>query len=124
MILEIDDLKTTGDLQDRFASCYPLLKLGFCKNKHGWEKTCPESQIMHDDIPLAHIRTKHEPGTIEIKSWSKVGEVEREFYTRFGLNVQICYRSGGKWIQTGKSDSATIDFLMKKSSSELSRVLL
>ena len=55
----------------------------------------------------------HEPGTIEVKSWHKIGEVEKEFYTRFGLNVQICYRSGGKWIQTGRSDNMTIDSLIK-----------
>lgn len=124
MRLEIDDTKTTGDLQDRFSLCYPLLKLEFCNKKHGWEQMCPESLILHQDTPISTIRKTHNPGLIEMKSWRKVGEIEKEFYDRFGLNVQICYRSGGKWIQTGKSDSMTIDSLMRKSSSELNRVLL
>ena len=124
MRLEIDDTKTTGDLQDRFSLCYPLLKLEFCNKKHGREEVCPESLILQQDTPISSIRKNHNPGLIEMKSWRKVGEIEKEFSDRFGLNVQICYRSGGKWIQTGKSDSMTIDSLMRKSSSELNRGLL
>lgn len=124
MILEIDDTKTIADLQDRFSLCFPHLKLQFCSRKHGWEQLCPEKEIINGNMPVAEIRKKHTPGVLELKSWDKVGEVEKEFQRRFGLNVQICYRSGGHWIQTGKSDNVTIDFLMKKASAERNRVLL
>ena len=118
MILEIDDTKTTTDVQDRFSLCYPSLKLAFCRRRHGWEKVCRESDIIYDTVLLAQIRKVHEPGTIEVKSWSKVGAVEKEFRNKFGLNVQILYKSGDTWIQTGKSDNVTIDFLLKRVSSE------
>ena len=124
MLLEIDDTKTTGELQDRFSLCYPLLKLEFCKHKHGWEQVCPERAIIHDDIQVGVIRSRHDPGVIEMKSWDRVGRIEKEFYLKFGLNVQICYRSGGRWIQTGKSDNMTLKSLMRKASEERNRVLL
>jgi len=124
MILEIDDTKTIGELQDRFSLCYPLLKLEFCNRKHGWEQVCPEKEIIHDNIPVGMIRKIHEPGTIELKTWDKVGKIEKELYIRFGLSVQICYKSGRHWIQTGKSDNMTLQSLMRKASAESNRVLL
>src|SRR5215212_7048139 len=111
MTLEIDDTKTVADLQDRFSLCYPDLRLQFCRRKHHWEQICSEHDIINENSSLAVIRTNHAPGIIEIKSWQKVGEVEKEFSKMFGLNVQICYRSGGHWIQTGKSDDVTIGSL-------------
>lgn len=124
MILEIDDTKTIGDLQDRFSLCYPLLKLEFCKGKHGWEKICPEHEIIREDAAISDIRNIHNPGVIEMKSWNKIGEIEKQFHAQFGLNVQICYRSGGRWIQTGKSDNMTIKSLMQKAAQESNRILL
>jgi hypothetical protein len=124
MLLEIDDSKTTGDLQDRFSLCYPLLRLQFCNKKHGWEQVCPERDILHEDVLISGLRKKHDPGTIEIKSWQKVGRIEKEFFTKFGLSVQICYRSGRHWIQTGKSDNMTLASLMQKASQESNKILL
>ena len=124
MLLEIDDTKTISELQDRFSLCYPLLKLEFCNKNHGWEEICPERQLIHDDIQIGSIRKIHDPGVIEMKSWDKVGRIEKEFHVRFGLNVQICYRSGKHWIQTGKSDNMTLKSLMRKASEESNRVLL
>jgi hypothetical protein len=124
MTLEIDDTKTITEIQDKFSMCFPLLKIDFCAKKHGWQEICPESQIIHEDMPLSLLRKNHNPGTIEVKSWQKVGEVEKEFYNKFGLSVQISYKSGDRWIQTGKSDNVTIAFLMKKADAERNRVIL
>jgi hypothetical protein len=124
MTLEIDDSKTIGEIQDKFSLCYPLLKLHFCNKKHGWQQVCPDKDIIQDDIRVGDIRKNHEPGVIEMKSWQQVGRIEKEFYTRFGLSVQICYKSGRHWIQTGKSDSMTLKSLMRKASEQLNRVLL
>jgi hypothetical protein len=115
MIIEIDDTQKVTDIQDRFASCFPTLKLEFCRKKHGWEDMCPEREFFDGNTRLSSIRKSHEPGIIEIKSWSKVGEVEKEFYQKFGMSVQICYQCGQRWIQSGKSDNLTIDSLQKKS---------
>lgn len=124
MILEIDDSKTIADLQDKFSMCFPSLKLEFCSKKHKWEEICSERNIIHRNLPIGDIRKTHVPGTIEIKSWHKIGNVEKEFSSMFGLNVQIAYKSGNRWIQTGKSDNITIEMLIKKTSKEQNRVLL
>jgi hypothetical protein len=124
MILEIDDTKTTADLQDRFSMSFPSLKLEFCRKKHKWEEICSDSDIIHDNVSIGDIRKNHDPGIIEMKSWHKIGNIEKEFFSKFGLSVQITYKSGNRWIQTGKSDNITIDKLVKKTSAEQNRVLL
>jgi hypothetical protein len=124
MILEIDDSKTIGEIQDKFSLCYPLLKLQFCNKKHGWQQVCAEREIIRDDIYVGDIRKNHAPGVIDLKSWQQVGKIEKEFYKKFGLSVQICYKSGQHWIQTGKSDSMTLKSLMHKASEQLNSVLL
>ena len=124
MILEIDDSKTTGDLQERFSIHFPLLKLQFCRRKHGWEEVCNGSGIVHQDLPISEVRGKHNSGTIELNVCQKIGKIKSEFYERFGLSIQICYKSGKYWIQTGKSDNMTIDSLMRNASEELNEILL
>jgi hypothetical protein len=114
MILEIDDNKTVGDLQERFSMCFPGLKLEVCTHKHGWEDFCPEKEFLPVHFHVGTVRKTHDPGRIEIKSWNKVGEVEKDLYKLFGLNAQICYRAGERWIQSGKSDNLTIGELQKK----------
>ena len=124
MLLQIDDYQKIQDLQDRFNLCFPKLKIEFCKRKHNWAETCPENQMYSPNTPIGTIRKRHSPGVLEIKSWDKVGEAEKEFYNHFGLNVQICYRSGERWIQTGKSDNITIRDLQERAYSRPQRVLL
>lgn len=114
MLLEVDDSKKIGDLQERFSLCFPSLKLEFCRKKHGWEDTCEEPEFFGSEVPVMKIRKKHDPGILEIKSWNKVGEVEKDFYRKFGLSVQIFYKCRDMWIQTGKADNVTLAFLQEK----------
>ena len=116
MIFEIDDSKKIGDLQDKFSRCFPLLKLEFCKKKHGWQDTCTGTEFLGSELELKNIRKNHAPGTLEIKSWNKVGEVETAFYRKSGLSVQIFYKSGEQWLQTGKDDNVTLAFLQEQAS--------
>lgn len=124
MTLEIDDSKRIGEIQEKFSLCYPLLKLEFCRKKHGWQQVCPDKEIVQDDICVGDIRKNHNPGVIEMKSQQQVGRIEKEFYKKFGLSVQICYKSGQHWIQTGRSDNMTLKSLMHKASEQFNRVLL
>jgi len=115
VIIEIDDIKTVGDMQDRFSLCFPGLKLELCRATHRWEEFSLERDFFPGSFHIGVIRKNHDSGSIEIKSWDKVGEVEKKFDKLFGLNVQICYQAGQHWIQTGKSDNLTIGELQKKS---------
>lgn len=124
MILLIDDSLTINDIQDRFQLCFPKLKIEFCKKHHHWEGVCSEKDIFPNDKPIGNIRRKHNPGMLEIKSWQKVGEIEKKFHEEFGLNAQIFYRSGQRWIQTGKSDNLTLKQLQDKSYTRIPTILL
>jgi hypothetical protein len=124
MLLHINDAVTIGDLQDKFARCFPNLRVIFCRKKHNWEEICPEHMVLHDDsLHLRDIRRNHQQGLLELKSWFKVGEAEKAF-ENFGLHAQICFRSGKRWIQTGKMDNLTIHELQLQSHYERPSVLL
>lgn len=125
MLLHINDSVSIGDLQDKFSRCYPNLQLVFCKKKHRWEGTCPESEMLTDErLKIGSIRKEHKQGLLELKSWFKVGEVEKAFHEQFDLNVQICFRSGNRWIQTAKMDNLTIRELQNSTSQVSHSVLL
>lgn len=123
MILEIDDSKTISDLQEKFNLCYPNLKIEFYKKRHHWEDLSPENEKWDPGTLIGSIRKEHEPGFLEIKSWNKVGEIEKSFFEKFGLNVQIFFKSGKKWIQTGKSDNFIISSLHNRMNREFSILL-
>lgn len=95
MILEIDDMKTIGDIQDRFQECFPLLKIEFYPTDHHW---LPSAQPLPSELSLAAIRSRHEPGLMDIKSISKVYAVCKELKKRFGLNVHVFRQHQMQWI--------------------------
>jgi len=123
MLLEIDDTKTISDLQDRFSLCFPNLKIELCRKKHNWEEYCAASEIYPAHMPIGKIRKIHQPGVLDIKSTYKVGEVEKALQETFGLNAQIYFRSGDKWVQTGKADNYTIGALQQAAYREYSVLL-
>ena len=124
MFVHIHDSLTISDLQERFSMCFPSLKLEFCKKKHQWEEICSFNQLFPPHMLIGAIRKQHNNGALELKSWHKVGEAEKAFYDEFGLNVQICYRNGDRWIQSGKSDNITIGELQERAYTRPRRVLL
>ena len=124
MLLEIDDSKTIGDLQDKFYQCFPKLKIEFFLKKHHWEELSPEKEILPPQTLIGSIRNRHDPNLLEIKSWDKTGAVEKSFYEKLNLNVQVFFKSGRNWIQTGKSDNLTIEALQQKSKHAEQGVLL
>ena len=124
MLLQITDNLALSDIQDKFSRCFPGLKIEFCTKKHHWEELCPEHQFLTGDTLVGLARKRHDPGTLDLKSWDKVGEAEKRFYEDFGLNVQIFYKSGSRWIQTGKSDNLTLGELQERAYNRLQFVLL
>lgn len=114
MLLQIDDTQTIGQLQEAFSGTFPQLKLAFCRTTHQWEELTDDSQFIPSTHRIGAIRKKHDTGSIEIKRSHRVGDVEKKFEGRFGLNVQILFRGRRKWIQTGVSDNLTIEELVRQ----------
>jgi hypothetical protein len=113
MLLQIDDTQTIGQLQEAFSGTFPQLRLAFYRTSHEWEELTDDSQFIPSTNIIGAIRKKHQAGLMEIKRSHKVGDVERRFQGRFGLNVQIFFRGVRQWIQTGKSDNLTIEELLR-----------
>jgi hypothetical protein len=108
MILYIDDYKSVSDLQEKFTECFPCLKIEFYDKWHHYQKPSSPKHLISAHKMIGDIRTKHEHGDLSIKSWSTVGNVERDFKHKFGLNVQIFRKDHNNWIQTSARDNFTL----------------
>ena len=108
MILHIEDNKRISDLQEKFTECFPYLKIEFYNEWHHYKEPSSSEHLISADKMIGDIRTRHEHGELSIKSWSIVGNVEKDFKKKFDLNVQIFRREGSTWIQTSASDNFTL----------------
>lgn len=111
MLLEIDDTKTIADLQERFNLCFPQLKIEFYTRPHHWQENSADNLKIDPQTLIGKIRTNHQPGVLEIKSWNKTGEVEQNFRNLFGLHVQVFYNDHHSWKQSIHSDNKTLAML-------------
>ena len=116
MLLEIDDTKTIGDLEERFSLCFPQLKIEFYNMPHHWQENSETRFKIESTELIGNIRKNHNPGVLEIKSWHKTGEVEQNLKKQFGLNAQIFYRdNNNNWKQSIHSDGMTLAMLSERS---------
>jgi len=116
MLLEIDDDKTVQDLQERFAECFPGLKIEFYEKPHHWGDGNLIQLLIGPSANIGEIRNLHENGLLDIKSWDKAGEVETNFRKNFGLNVQVYYLKSQHWQQTTEKDDLTLKQLCELAS--------
>ena len=103
MIIEINDSRTIGDIQEEFSNRFPFLKIEFFQKPHDREDPSNETPYQKE-LPLGEIRQKHAHGIITIDPDNETGAVEKEFERRFGLIVQIYRLQMDRWIQTAGTD--------------------
>lgn len=104
MIIEIHDNKTVSDIQDKFNTFFPFLKIEFYGHPHHWYEDSLEMDAYPTNKKIEEIRKKHAHGDLEIHSWNKTGDLEQTFRKKFGLNVQVFRMEGDSWIQTAGTD--------------------
>lgn len=124
MLLEIDDDKTLGDLQEKFNLCFPHLKIEFCKHRHHWQERSDPEEFLSPVLAIGLVRKIHDPGVLVIYSNEKAGEVERRFSEDFGLHVQIFFNIDGRWVQTGITDNISLADLQHRRKSGISGLSL
>lgn len=107
-----DDL--IGNIQSGFHQQYPFLRLSFYRNPHDPGRASPRQERLPASMPIDDIRMFHREGPINISPDRVVAELEHEFFIRFGLCVQVEHRSGGQWLETTVTDSATLAELSEK----------
>lgn len=111
MQIYISEEAVVADIQDRFQTLYPYLKLEFFRKPHtkgecssGEEKILPET-------PIEKIRIKHTFGWIDISYYRTAAAVEHDFSYIFGLSTQILRKAGTLWLETTSTDSWTLEEL-------------
>lgn len=108
MILSINDNKFIIDLQEKFSECFPYLRIQF------YSKPClaPRVPSVHDllpgDLRVGDIRTLHDPGLLDIKSYYKTGKIEADFENLFGLHVQVLRKENHRWMRTSNTKNLTL----------------
>jgi hypothetical protein len=84
------------------------LKLEFYA-KHHEEGEGSEAKLqINDELTIGSVRSTHQEGALSIDGHLKVGSLERMFFEKYGLNVQVFRKSGSLWLQTIKTDDWTL----------------
>src|SRR4051794_32966043 len=121
MLLNIQDNKTIGDLQDKFNECFQHLKIEFYHSRHKWRQASLKADIISPDRNIGEIRTNHNSGFFDIKSWYKTGRVEQELRDHFGLYAQIFFIKNNEWVQSALADDLTLAYLNEPGNRELKK---
>jgi hypothetical protein len=108
MIININDMRSIADIQDKFSSFFPFLKIEFYNHPHHWYEESETKTVLPTDKFLGDIRHQHEQGNLAFYSWFKTGELEQVFRKKFNLNVQVLRLEGSNWIQTVDTDKLTL----------------
>jgi hypothetical protein len=95
MLLEIDDNKTIGDLQEQFNKWFPYLCLEFYRHNH---KNHSLSDKIQPAEAIGSIREQHVSGTLGLKSWCTAGRLVHDLKQQFGLHVQVLRRHENQLI--------------------------
>jgi hypothetical protein len=97
MILEINDLVTVSELQEKFAAHYPYLKLELYKPSPITNGEVSVIDPVRSYKELGSFKKIWQPGSLEIMPWFTVQRLEDEFKSKFGLDVRIFKKVAGTW---------------------------
>jgi hypothetical protein len=108
MKLQINNDTKIIDVQKKFNEVYPFLKVEFYKRDYSEKKVSPfNDRISPDKIISAEVKS-FQPGSIDINRHHTVSAVEREFYEKVGIAMQVSRKSGKIWIETSRTDDRTL----------------
>jgi hypothetical protein len=96
------------NIQKSFQAEYPCLKLQFYSVPHEAGNASPSCTRLSLALPMEEAAIFHTGGRIDINPARTVAEVERDFYTRLGLCVQILRKAGTIWLETTSTDHWTL----------------
>lgn len=97
-----------NEVQDKFATEFPYLKVEFYKEKYSENEVSTKDRISSEKLISEQVKS-FKPNTIDITSTETVAEVEKEFYEKFGITMQVSRKSGRIWIETSKTDDRTLE---------------
>lgn len=113
--------KKIGTLQKEFNKKFPYLRLGiYYSYARDQVKKGETIHQISGDKTLAQVRRADGGGSISISGNKRIGTLEKEFDTVFGLYCQVCYTdsTGHRYYTSGSSDTYTLSAFNKKVEAE------
>lgn len=108
MEIKIGDDTKFNEVQDKFAKVFPYLKVEFYKEKYSENEVSTKDRISSDKI-ISDQAKSFKQNKVDITSSQTVAELEKEFYEKFGITMQVSRKSGRIWIETSKTDDRTLE---------------
>ncbi|MEO5561949.1 MAG: hypothetical protein ABIR18_00915 [Chitinophagaceae bacterium] len=95
--------RSVENVQQEFNSLYPFLKLEFYKLNNDDADLQVKRHLPHSTmLTAAGLRNS---GDIEVSDEMTVAQLEKTFRKQFGLDAQVCRKSGILWLQTTMTDN-------------------
>jgi hypothetical protein len=109
MKIRIEDNRKISEIQKKFNSQFPYLKLEFFSRPH--KNGAPSARVWMkpSDMNIGDCRVTRSDGDLEISPKMTVSDLEQRFKKIFGLNVQVFRKSGRVWLETSVTDSWTLE---------------
>ncbi|HUZ60404.1 MAG TPA: hypothetical protein VMU83_16650 [Hanamia sp.] len=117
MKLQINKETKIKDIQKKFSDAYPFLKIEFYKKPHGENELSSMKDKISPDELISENKNFIKAASLDINKHSTVAELEKEFYERFGIAMQVSRRAGNIWIETSLTDSRTLGVQNKQGKS-------
>jgi hypothetical protein len=109
MELVLENGMLIRDIQKKFNDLYPFLKIEFYKEKHPSNQLSPRNGKLDHNAAIDSIRNDGTVCQVDIDGEITVGQLEKEFWDKAGLSVQVFRKSGNLWIETSLTDDWTLE---------------
>lgn len=96
------------NIQHSFRAQYPHLKLLFYKSPYREANVYHKAILLDENLPMEEVTMFHTAGRIDIAPERTVAAVEKDFFHKLGLSVQIVRQSGDLWIAAVNADQSTL----------------
>lgn len=106
MTIQLLKNRVIGDVQQDFNELYPFLRIDFYRQVAG-RLGSSVRQKLNKSVRLSAAGRLQE-GDLEVEDSTTVGQLEKNFRERFGLNVQVSRKSGPIWLETTITDKWTL----------------
>ena len=109
MKIKIDIDTQIKEVQQKFTRAHPFLKVEFYKERYSKNEVSEKKARLSSDKIISEQSISFKPESLDISKARRVAAVEKDFYNKFGIVMQVSRKSGNIWIETSKTDDRTLD---------------
>jgi hypothetical protein len=109
MQLHISKTNSVKELQDQFSNLFPFLNINFYSNGKTTDlQSGRRASLFTRETVIKDINPRLNDGELAIIESMNVADLEKGFYEKFGLSIQVLRRSGNLWLDTCRTNSWTL----------------